>query len=147
MSFVPRLLRPSEHGRAAWAQAREGRGAALPACARSRGADGRGWRSPGRHRREMLRRKNAPPPRLGLFVLAIPAPRSSFPIIPVQMRRLPSKLKQPEYSAQPSSSLEVRGRARRLCSAGLIWLRAPDRERPSLSSLENRILNFGPTGK
>ena len=49
-----------------------------------------------------------PPPLLRLFVLAIPAPPSSFPIIPVQMRRLPSKLKQPEYSAQPSSSLELR---------------------------------------
>lgn len=52
---------------------------------------------PGKHHNKALRRDEHFSPLLTLIVSVILAPRASFPIIHVQMRRLTNELKQPEY--------------------------------------------------
>lgn len=52
---------------------------------------------PGKHRNETLRREEHFSPLLTLIVFMILPHGASFTIIHVQMRRLKSKLKQPEY--------------------------------------------------
>lgn len=84
----------------------------------------------------MLRRRRnlAPPPAQALCLGDLPAPRSSFPIIPVQMRRLPLA-EQPEYSVAPAKQLlrgEEQGKEA-FAVLGSFSGGLPDGERPSLS--------------